>query len=142
MKAAVAAWAFVSVLMVGAPLGAQTASDGRHEAPTQAAPPAGEAPAPGGTVGPDAQAAPPEGGIRAPGDAARSLTDPQPAPSAPDTLASEARIRAMLEKQGYSNIQNIRREGEGYVASATRGGEAVTVRVDPQLGQIDEHGGR
>ena len=69
------------------------------------------------------------------------MTDPQPAPAAGDTVASESRIRSMLEKQGYTNVQNIRREGDAYTATALKGGENVNIRIDPQLGQIQEHGG-
>jgi hypothetical protein len=83
--------------------------------------------------GPERDARP---GIETP----RDLTSPQPAP-AEEPVASESRIRSLLEKQGYGNVQNIRREGEAYIATATKGGETVTVRVDPQLGQIQEHGG-
>ena len=70
----------------------------------------------------------------------RNLTDPQQ-PPATEPVAAKSRIRSMLEKQGYADVRNIRREGDAYIATATKGGEAVTVRVDPQLGQIQEHGG-
>lgn len=71
-------------------------------------------------------------------------------PTAPETIperiqqpgesaASEARIRAMLEKQGYGDVQNIRKQGDAYIATAIKEGERVQVRVDPQLGQIEEH---
>lgn len=58
-----------------------------------------------------------------------------------DSVAVESRIRSMLEAQGYANVTNIRRDGDAFVASATKDGLPVTVRVDPQLGQIQEHGG-
>lgn len=90
----------------------------------------------GGTATPDAAPSGPSLGNEAP----RALTDPQPAP-APESAASEARIRAMLEAQGYSDVQNIRKEGEGYTATALRDGQSVNLRLDPQLGQIQEHGG-
>lgn len=70
----------------------------------------------------------------------RELTNPQPTPTT-EPVASESRIRSMLEKQGYSNVQNIQREGDAYLATATKGSETVKVRIDPQLGQIQEHGG-
>jgi hypothetical protein len=57
-----------------------------------------------------------------------------------ESAASEARIRAMLEKQGYGDVQNIQKQGDAYIATATKEGERVQVRVDPQLGQIEEHG--
>lgn len=68
-----------------------------------------------------------------------ALTDPAPPPG--ESAASEARIRAMFEKQGYTNVQNIRKEGDAYTATAMKGGESVNLRLDPQLGQIQEHGG-
>ena len=86
-------------------------------------------------------AVPGEPGTRSNSDAPRDMTNPQPPPAAGETVASEARIRSMLEKQGYANVQNIRREGDAYTATATKDGEGVNIRIDPQLGQIQEHGG-
>ena len=77
--------------------------------------------------GPDGQiidppaAGPAERGTREGAERPRDLTNPQQAPTG-ESVASEARIRAMLEKQGYSNVQNIRKEGDAYVATATKGG--------------------
>jgi hypothetical protein len=69
----------------------------------------------------------------------RTMTNPdQPAT---EPVAAESRIRSMLEKQGYADVQNIQRVGDAYTATATKGGETVNVRIDPQLGQIQEHGG-
>lgn len=73
-------------------------------------------------------------------EAPREMTNPQQAPTT-EPVASESRIRSMLEKQGYSNVQNIQRAGDAYTATATKGGETVKIRIDPQLGQIQEHGG-
>jgi hypothetical protein len=73
-------------------------------------------------------------------DAPRDMTNPQQAPTT-EPVASESRIRNMLEKQGYANVQNIQREGDAYTATATKGSETVNLRIDPQLGQIQEHGG-
>jgi hypothetical protein len=73
-------------------------------------------------------------------DAPQDMTNPQQAP-ATEPVASESRIRSMLEKQGYSNVQNIQREGDAYTATAMKGSETVNLRIDPQLGQIQEHGG-
>jgi hypothetical protein len=83
---------------------------------------------------------PAERGTREGAERPSDLTNPQQAPTG-ESVGSEALIRAMLEKQGYSNVQNIRKEGDAYIATATKGGESVDVRVDPQLGQIQEHGG-
>lgn len=76
-----------------------------------------------------------------PDNSPSGAVNPQETPATGDTAASEARIRSMLEKQGYGNVQNIKREGDAYTATATKGGEDVNIRIDPQLGQIQEHGG-
>jgi len=55
-----------------------------------------------------------------------------------ESVASEARIRAMLEKQGYGDVQNIQKQGDAYIATATKEGQKVQVHIDPQLGQIEE----
>lgn len=73
-------------------------------------------------------------------EAPREMTNPAPAPTT-EPVASESRIRSMLEKQGYGDVQNIQRSGDAYTATATKGGETVNIRIDPQLGQIQEHGG-
>lgn len=73
-------------------------------------------------------------------EAPRDMTNPQQTPTT-EPVAAESRIRSMLEKQGYSNVQNIQRVGDAYTATATKGSETVNIRVDPQLGQIQEHGG-
>jgi hypothetical protein len=73
-------------------------------------------------------------------EAPRGMTNPEPAPTT-EPVASESRIRSMLEKQGYGDVQNIQRSGDAYTATATKGGETVNIRIDPQLGQIQEHGG-
>jgi hypothetical protein len=70
----------------------------------------------------------------------RDMTNPQQTPSS-EPAASESRVRNMLEKQGYANVQNIQRVGDAYTATATKGSETVNIRIDPQLGQIEEHGG-
>lgn len=107
---------------------------------TGASPP--HAPAPNSRVlEKEAAPEPVERGTRDSVDAPRDMTNPQRAPATGETVASEARIRSMLEKQGYANVQNIRREGDAYTATATKDGAGVNIRIDPQLGQIQEHGG-
>lgn len=73
-------------------------------------------------------------------DSPRNMTNPQQRPMT-EPVAAESRIRSMLEKQGYANVHNIQREGNAYTATATKGSDTVNVRIDPQLGQIQEHGG-
>ncbi len=73
-------------------------------------------------------------------DSPRNMTNPQQRPMT-EPVAAESRIRSMLEKQGYANVHNIQREGNAYIATATKGSETVKVRIDPQLGEIQEHGG-
>ena len=75
-----------------------------------------------------------------PRDMPEAQTPPDQATIPGESAASEARIRAMLEKQGYGDVQNIQKQGDAYIATATKEGERVQVRIDPQLGQIEEHG--
>lgn len=74
----------------------------------------------------------------------RDTPDAQRSPSEQtvpgESAASEARIRTMLEKQGYGDVQNIQKAGDAYTATATKEGQNVQVRIDPQLGQIEERG--
>lgn len=67
-------------------------------------------------------------------------TGDQLGPPAGET-ASESQIRAMLEKQGYSDIQNLKRDGAAYTATAMKNGKRIRLHVDPQLGQVQELGG-
>jgi hypothetical protein len=60
----------------------------------------------------------------------------------PSGLApNEDQVRRMLDKQGYSNVQDLRQEGDSYTGRATKNGKSVQVRIDPQRGKVDEIGG-
>lgn len=83
--------------------------------------------------------APPGTGNGQPGSSERPPVLPESQPPSGESAVSEARIRAMLEKQGYGDIQNIQKDGAAYTATATKEGAQVRVRVDPQLGRIEEH---
>lgn len=60
-----------------------------------------------------------------------------PSGQAPD----EAQVRRMLEKQGYANIQDLKKEGDTYTGRAVKEGRNVQLRIDPQQAKIDESGG-
>jgi predicted small secreted protein len=49
---------------------------------------------------------------------------------------SEGQIRNALQSEGYSQISNLRREGDAFVAQAQRNGQNMMVRVDAQSGRI------
>ncbi len=49
---------------------------------------------------------------------------------------SESRIRSMLQARGFSDIDELQRDGNAYTASAEWHGEDVDVRVDARTGRI------
>jgi hypothetical protein len=50
---------------------------------------------------------------------------------------SQDQIRGMLQSQGYSDIENLRRDGDHYTAKAERYGEDVdNLRIDARTGQV------
>jgi hypothetical protein len=60
----------------------------------------------------------------------------------PSGLApSEDQVRRMLDKQGYSDVHDLRQQGDSYTGRATKDGKSVQLRIDPQRGKIDEIGG-
>ncbi len=71
--------------------------------------------------------------------AERATGDPLGPPSG--QRPSEEQVRRMLEKQGYSDIQALRAQGDAYVGRATKNGKSVQLRVDPQRGKVEEVGG-
>ena len=50
-------------------------------------------------------------------------------------------VRRMLEKRGYSDIRDLKQEGDTYTGRAVKDGRNVELRVDPQQAQIEETGG-
>lgn len=45
-------------------------------------------------------------------------------------------LRARLEAQGYTDVADLRREGDVYRATAMRDGQAVTLQIDPETGRV------
>src|SRR5919197_1514167 len=43
-------------------------------------------------------------------------------------------VRARLQRDGYSNVRNLRRDGDIYRATATRNGQSYNIDIDPQSG--------
>jgi hypothetical protein len=49
---------------------------------------------------------------------------------------SDAELQDRLRIQGFSNVQNIRREGNRAVLMATKDGQEAQITVDSRTGQI------
>ena len=47
----------------------------------------------------------------------------------------EAQVKQQLEQQGYTNVQNVRKDRTGWTAKAKKDGQQVTVNVDSS-GQV------
>lgn len=80
-----------------------------------------------------AQQAP--GGQRSPG--AQQQQQPPGQPSQQGLGETEA--RAMIEAHGYSNVEQLQPDGDGFTASAERDGEPVRVSINSR-GQVSESG--
>lgn len=63
------------------------------------------------------------------GKAGQSLSGSSTAP------ADQAQVKQQLEKQGYSNVQGIHKDRDGWKANAEKGGQKVTVDLDSS-GQV------
>ena len=50
-------------------------------------------------------------------------------------VTDQAQVKQQLEQQGYTNVQNVRKDGAGWTAKANKDGQQVTVNVD-NSGQI------
>lgn len=71
--------------------------------------------------------------------AALAQTPPSSAPTVqlPSGPAlSEDEIRQRLEKDGYSSITEIRRQGPSYEAKAVRDGKPVNLTIDARTGSV------
>lgn len=55
-------------------------------------------------------------------------------PSGP--ALSEDEIRERLEKEGYTNVTDIRRQGPSYEAKAMRDGKLVNLTIDASTGSV------
>jgi len=51
--------------------------------------------------------------------------------------ASAAEITTKLQALGYDRVQDVRLSGDVYTASAFWGDEAISIRIDRELGEID-----
>ncbi|TVR80934.1 MAG: hypothetical protein EA405_09775 [Rhodospirillales bacterium] len=50
----------------------------------------------------------------------------------------ESQVQSAIEAHGYTNVRDIERNGEQYIAIAERDGEDVVVVVDARTGAITE----
>ncbi|HEX7067033.1 MAG TPA: hypothetical protein VF295_02440 [Candidatus Limnocylindria bacterium] len=57
---------------------------------------------------------------------------------APSGMMTQQQIRDELNRQGYSNVTNLRRNGNAYMAQAMREGQTYDLRVDARSGRVVE----
>jgi hypothetical protein len=50
-------------------------------------------------------------------------------------VTDQAQVKQQLEQQGYTNVQNVRKDRTGWTAKAKKDGQLVTVNVD-NSGQV------
>lgn len=50
-------------------------------------------------------------------------------------VTDQAQVKQQLEQQGYTNVQNIRKDRTGWTAKAKKDGQQVTVNID-NSGQV------
>lgn len=71
----------------------------------------------------------------------------QGSPAAPEKGASAltlpgvdkmtpAQIQAQLQSNGFENIRNFTKQGDGYSATATKGGQPVKLRIEASSGRV------
>lgn len=64
---------------------------------------------------------------------------PRPPAQAPESRLSIGEIAARVEAQGYRDIEEIEREGEGYeVCAEDREGREVELTVNGRTGQVEK----
>jgi hypothetical protein len=52
------------------------------------------------------------------------------------TPLSDAELQTRLQQQGYTDIQNLRRDGKRVTATATKDGQTAQLAVNPTTGQV------
>ena len=57
-------------------------------------------------------------------------------PGAADDEHTADQVKAKIEAAGFTNVSDIRREGDHFDAKALKNGEKVTLEVDAQTGTI------
>lgn len=57
----------------------------------------------------------------------------------PGTIMSEGDVREKLMAEGYTDVGNVKREGNIYSADAMKGGSKVSLSIDARDGKIYEH---
>lgn len=62
----------------------------------------------------------------------------QAVPGAPTAgrVDSEAQVRQKLMSEGYSNVADIKRQGENWQAKAMKNGKQLTLNIDAKTGQV------
>lgn len=55
------------------------------------------------------------------------------------TIMSEGDVREKLMAEGYTDVGNVKREGNIYTTDAMKGGSKVSLSIDARDGKIYEH---
>jgi hypothetical protein len=45
-------------------------------------------------------------------------------------------VRQKLQQQGYSNVSDLRQEGDKWAGKATKDGRSITFHFDPHSGEV------
>lgn len=56
-------------------------------------------------------------------------------------ISSEDQLKSELKAKGYSDISNVKHEGNKYTANAKQDGKSVKVQVDASNGTVTKEGG-
>jgi Peptidase propeptide and YPEB domain len=51
-------------------------------------------------------------------------------------VMTEAELRQELQRQGYSNVSDVRKKGDGFEAKAMKDGKRVSLDVDAKTGKV------
>jgi hypothetical protein len=68
-----------------------------------------------------------------------SPTTQPPSSGSQTMMNSEEQVRTRLQSEGYTQVGDIKREGNGWQAKATKDGRQMTLNIDQQ-GQIKPSG--
>ena len=63
------------------------------------------------------------------------------ATSSSHAMTSESDVKKQLQAQGYSDVSNVKQEGDHYTANAKQDGKSVKVRVDASSGMVTKEQG-
>lgn len=71
------------------------------------------------------------------GPMTRPMSTPQgDAPGQSGTIFSEGDVLTKLRAEGYSNVSDLKREGNKYSAMATKDGQRLSLVIDARTGEV------